>query len=259
MDKKRRKQELLRIAGRQIRFDFPMSRRTTFRVGGNAEAVYEANDPEGLSRVVSFLFKEEIPCLVAGKGSNLLVRDGGIAGVVIFLAGAFADIQLEGSDYPDISAGAGLSISDLLIWCREKGLSGLEFLAGIPGSVGGAVAMNAGAFGKETGSRVREIRLVSRRGQLAVRDRSRLRFSYRDSNLEAGAIITNVLFRLDRHTPKTVSAQDRRLSQETKGDPTPRISKRRINIQKSAQRLCRQTYRAGGIEREENRRGHDLK
>ena len=203
----RQKTELLRIAGRQIGFDFPMSQHTTLRVGGNAEAVYEASDPEGLSGVVSFLVKEEIPYLVAGKGSNLLVRDGGIGGVVILLAGVFADIQFEGSDYPDILAGAGLSIADLLIWCREKGLSGLEFLAGIPGSVGGAVAMNAGAFGKETGPRVREIRLVSQRGQLMARDRSRLRFSYRNSNLEPGVVITNVLFRLDRDAPKTVSAR----------------------------------------------------
>jgi UDP-N-acetylmuramate dehydrogenase len=204
---KTQKVELLRIAGRQISFDIPMSRHTTLRVGGNAEAVYEASNPEGLSGVVSFLVKEEIPYLVAGRGSNLLVRDGGISGVVIFLAGTFADIEFEGSDYPDILAGAGLSIVDLLMWCREEGLSGLEFLAGIPGSVGGAVAMNAGAFGKETGSRVREIRLVSQRGQLTVRDRSRLRFSYRDSNLEAGIVITNVLFRLDRDDPKTVSAR----------------------------------------------------
>ena len=200
------KTELLQIAGRQIGFDFPMSQRTTFRVGGNAEAVYEANDPEGLLQVVSFLaLKKRYPAWWQGRGSNLLVGDGGIRGVVVFLAGDFADIQFEESDYPDISAGAGLSISDLMIWCREKGLSGLEFLAGIPGSVGGAVAMNAGAFGEETGSRVREIRLVTRRGQLAVRDRSRLRFSYRASNLEAGVVITDVLFRLDWDTPKNVS------------------------------------------------------
>ena len=203
----RQKSELLQIAGRQIGFDFPMSQHTTFRVGGNAEALYEASDPEGLSRVVSFLVDEGIPYLVAGRGSNLLVRDGGIGGVVIFLAGAFTDIQFEGFDYTDISAGAGLSIVDLLIWCREKGVSGLEFLAGIPGSVGGAVAMNAGAFGKEIGPRVREIRLVSQHGQLTARDRSLLRFSYRDLDLEAGVVITNVLFRLDRDSPKTVSAR----------------------------------------------------
>ncbi len=203
----RQKTELLRIAGRQIGFDFPMSQHTTFRVGGNAEAVYKASDPEGLCRVVSFLVNEGIPYLVAGRGSNLLVKDGGIGGVVILLAGAFADIQYEGSDYSDILAGAGLSIVNLLIWCREEGISGLEFLAGIPGTVGGAVAMNAGAFGKEIGPRVREIRLVSQSGQPTARDRSRFRFSYRDLDLEAGVVITNVLFRLDRDTPETVSAR----------------------------------------------------
>ena len=203
----RQKTELLRIAGRQIGFDFPMSQHTTFRVGGNAEAVYKASDPEGLSRVVSFLVNEGIPYLVAGRGSNLLVKDGGIGGVVILLAGVFTDIQHEGSHSSDILAGAGLSIVDLLIWCRKEGISGLEFLAGIPGTVGGAVAMNAGAFGKEIGPRVREIRLVSQSGQLTVRDRSQLKFAYRDLDVEAGVVITNVLFRLDQDTPKTVSAR----------------------------------------------------
>ena len=203
----RQKTELLRIAGRQIGFDFPMSRHTTFRVGGNAEAAYEANNPEGLCRMVPFLVNEGIPYLVAGRGSNLLVKDGGIRGVVILLAGAFAVIKSEESDYSDILAGAGLPIVDLLIWCREEGISGLEFLAGIPGSVGGAVAMNAGAFEKEIGPRVQEVSLVSKSGQLTVRDRSRLRFSYRDLDLEAGVVITDVLFRLDRGTPKTVSAR----------------------------------------------------
>jgi len=184
-----------------------MGRHTTFRVGGNAEAVYEASDSEGLCRVVSFLVNEGIPYLVSGRGSNLLVKNGGIGGVVILLAGTFAHIQVEGSGNSDIWAGAGLSTADLLIWCREEGVSGLEFLAGIPGSVGGVVAMNAGAFGKEIGPRVLAVRLVSRGGQLSERDRSRLRFSYRDCDLEAGVVITHVLFRLDRETPETVSAR----------------------------------------------------
>jgi len=202
----RQKTKLLSIAGRQVGFDSPMSQHTTIRVGGNAEAVYEASDLEGLCRVIAFLVNEGIPYLVAGRGSNLLVKDGGIGGVVILLAGVFADIQYEGSDYSDVLAGAGLSIVDLLIWCREEGISGLEFLAGIPGTVGGTVAMNAGAFGKEIGARVREIRLIGQSGKLTIRDRSRLRFSYRALHLEKGIVITHVVFRLDRDTQKTVSA-----------------------------------------------------
>jgi UDP-N-acetylmuramate dehydrogenase len=142
---------------------------------------------------------------VIGRGSNLLVGDGGIGGVVILLSGSHAEIGRKKSDHSGISVGAGLAISDLLIWCRDAGISGLEFLAGIPGTVGGAVAMNAGAFGNEIGTRVTQIRLVTPRGELALIDRSRLRFSYRTLDLEKGAVITQVSFRLDRETGKTVS------------------------------------------------------
>ena len=157
----RQKTELLRIAGKGVEFDSPMSGHTTFRVGGSAEALYKANDIERLCRVISYLAEEEIPYLVVGRGSNLLVKDGGIGGVVILLSGALAKIDCKKSDYPEITVGAGLSIADLLIWCRGEGLAGLEFLAGIPGTIGGAVAMNAGAFGKEIGDSVREIRLLT--------------------------------------------------------------------------------------------------
>ncbi|MBW1782155.1 MAG: UDP-N-acetylmuramate dehydrogenase [Deltaproteobacteria bacterium] len=201
----RQKIELRRIGGPQVRFDSPMSRLTTFRVGGNAEAIYESMDLEGLRRVISYLVQEEIPYLVIGRGSNLLVGDGGIRGVVILLSGSHAEIGRKKSDHSGISVGAGLAISDLLIWCRDAGISGLEFLAGIPGTVGGAVAMNAGAFGNEIGTRVTQIRLVTPRGELALIDRSRLRFSYRTLDLEKGAVITQVSFRLDRETGKTVS------------------------------------------------------
>ena len=201
----RQKAELLRIAAGRVEFNSPMSQRTTFRVGGNADAFYEASNMEGLCRVLPYLVREEIPYLVIGRGSNLLVRDGGIRGVVIFLSGAHAEIDRKKSGGPEITVGAGLSIADLLRWCREAGMSGLEFLAGIPGTVGGAVAMNAGAFGNEIGSRVREIRLVTPGGERMAIDRSRLAFSYRALDLKKGAVITRVGFRLDREDGKTVS------------------------------------------------------
>ncbi|MFO7600256.1 MAG: UDP-N-acetylmuramate dehydrogenase [Candidatus Desulfacyla sp.] len=201
----RQKTELLRTAAGRVEFDAPMRRRTTFRVGGSAEALYEAPDLEDLCRIVSYLFREEIPYLVIGRGSNLLVRDGGIRGVVILLSGIFSRIEGRQPDESDVLAGAGLSIADLLIWCRRRGLSGIEFLAGIPGTVGGAVAMNAGAFGDEIGAWVREIRLVDPHGELHTIDRSRLIFSYRSLDMERGAIIAQVGFRLNPETGKDVA------------------------------------------------------
>ena len=203
----RQKTELLRIAAGRIEFDSPMIRRTTFRVGGNAEVLYEAPDLEDLCRILPYLVKEEIPYLVIGRGSNLLVRDAGIRGVVIRLSGTLGRIECRKPDGSDILLGAGLSIVDLLIWCRRRGLSGLEFLAGIPGTVGGAVAMNAGAFGDEIGAWVREIRLVDPHGELHTIDRSRLTFLYRALDMEKGAIIAQVGFRLNPETEKGVAGR----------------------------------------------------
>jgi len=203
----RQKTELLRIAAGRVEFDAPMRRRTTFRVGGNAEVLYAATDLEDLCRIVSCLVRENIPYLVIGRGSNLLVRDGGIRGVVILLSGIFSRIEGGQPDESDVLAGAGLSIAGLLIWCRRRGLSGLEFLAGIPGTVGGAVAMNAGAFGDEIGAWVREIRLVDPHGELHTVDRSRLTFSYRSLEREKGTIIAQAGFRLNPDTGKGVAVR----------------------------------------------------
>jgi UDP-N-acetylmuramate dehydrogenase len=201
----RQKTELLRIAAGRVEFDAPMTRRTTFRVGGNADVLCEAQDLEDLRRILPYLVREDIPYLVIGRGSNLLVRDGGIRGVVILLSGVLGRIDCSRPDECNILAGAGLSIADLLTWCRRRGLSGLEFLAGIPGTVGGAAAMNAGAFGNEIGTWVRELRLVDPRGEVHVIDPSRLSFSYRALDMEKGSVIAQVSFRLNPQTRKRVA------------------------------------------------------
>jgi len=202
----RQKTELLRIAPGPIEFDAPMTHHTTLRVGGNADVLCKAQRLDDLCRILPWLVREEIPYLVIGRGSNLLVGDGGIRGVVILLSGAFGRIEgrEQGPDESDILAGAGLSIADLLIWCRRRGLTGLEFLAGIPGTVGGAVAMNAGAFGNEIGAWVREVRFVDPQGEIQVIDRSRLTFSYRALRLEKGIVIAQVGFRMKQTTEKRV-------------------------------------------------------
>lgn len=193
----RQRAEILGIASGRVEWKAPMARRTTFRVGGNAEALCEIHELGGLSRMVSYLNQEGIPYLVVGRGSNLLVQDGGIRGVVIRLSGNLGRMDRETPNGSKIMAGAGLSIVDLLIACRRQGLSGLEFLAGIPGTVGGAVAMNAGAFGEEIGSYVQELRMVDSKGNIHVVDRSRLTFLYRRLELETGTVIAQAAFGLN--------------------------------------------------------------
>jgi UDP-N-acetylmuramate dehydrogenase len=203
----RQKTDLLRITRKAVAFDAPMASFTTFRVGGPADALCEVADLETLRRILPFLAGEGIPYLVIGRGSNLLVRDLGIRGAVIRLSGDLDRIHFAGADGCHVLAGGGLSMVDLLIGCRRRGLSGLEFLAGIPGTVGGGVAMNAGAFGEDTAGRVRETVWVDRRGQVHTSDRSGLRFSYRSLSMEEGSVIAQAGFLLTPGTEKQVARQ----------------------------------------------------
>lgn len=201
---KRQRRRLMELSGLRVTFDCSMSRYTTFGVGGPAEAVYEAGDLEELRRVLVFVNSESIPFLVVGGGSNLVVRDGGLEGVVILLRKSLAGIEKIGTDGLTVLAGGGASLSELIGFCRKEGLGGLEFLIGIPGTVGGAVAMNAGAFGEEIGSKIEEIQAISPTGDLLVRNRSQIRFSYRSLDGIEGGVIVGVCFELERATQEDI-------------------------------------------------------
>jgi len=204
MDERDRR-SLEEIGGRWIRFHCSMSQYTTFRVGGRVDAIYFAQELSTLKRMVSYLSGEGIPYLVVGKGSNLLVKDGGLQGVVIILQGELATIEQNEKNNRIIVAGGGLSIGELLSYCKLKGLSGLEFLSGIPGTMGGAVAMNAGAFGKEMGSITQDIEMITRQGDLVVMDKSQINFSYRTASIPKGAVIVKARFELSKEDPDTIA------------------------------------------------------
>lgn len=220
------KRELSRLCGGRIRFDVPMSEHTTFRAGGRAEALYEAHEAEELRKALQFLKRESIPYLVCGGGSNLLVRDGGLEGAAIRLTGALADLARDDGQAPNVLlAGGGLSLARLLAFCRREGLGGLEFLAGIPGTVGGAVAMNAGAFGKETSEAVEAASILSPSGETALKTREELAFSYRRLEMQAGSVILQTRFSLEREAPETVSKRiaqnlERRKARQPLGRPS---------------------------------------
>jgi UDP-N-acetylmuramate dehydrogenase len=211
---KRQKGQLVSLAGENVRFDCPMARYTTFGTGGPVEALYEAGSTELLQQVIAYLNKEQIDYLVIGRGSNLLVRDGGLEGVAILLAGSLAVIEEqkeslsaanEQAGDSTILAGAGVSIVDLLAYFRESRLGGLEFLAGIPGTIGGAITMNAGAFGKEIASSVEELHVITAQGEVVVIDGSQLRFSYRALEIEKGDLIIRARFKLVREAEGVVA------------------------------------------------------
>jgi UDP-N-acetylmuramate dehydrogenase len=197
---------LKRMGGDRVRFGVPMSGWTTFRVGGPAEAFYEPIQMDELRELVLGLGRRDIPYFVLGRGSNLLVLDQGIDGVVVVLAGSFKEIRHDQTEEgPVIHSGAGASLGALLSYCRRNGLSGLEFAAGIPGSVGGGLVMNAGAFGGEMGERVLGLTVLTPRGETMPLDRSQLVFSYRALSLEPGTVITHARFRVETASPDMVT------------------------------------------------------
>jgi UDP-N-acetylmuramate dehydrogenase len=204
MDEKDR--EWLRaIGGARVRFGVPMSGWTTFRVGGPAEALYEPVQVEELRELILGLAQRDIPHFMVGRGSNLLVLDQGVDGVVVVLAGAFTEIRHDQTeDGAVVHAGAGASLGDLLSYCRRNGFAGLEFAAGIPGSVGGGVVMNAGAFGGEMGEKVLGLTALSGHGETIQLARSQMVFSYRSLKWEQSTVITHVRFRVEKEPPDVV-------------------------------------------------------
>jgi len=160
----------------EMRIDESMARHTSWRAGGCADRLYRPADIEDLVALLRSLPESE-PLAWVGLGSNLLVRDGGIRGTVILTKGVI-DSAAQ-TDVNRVRAEAGISCAKLARFCARAGLSGAEFLAGIPGTFGGALAMNAGAFGGETWPLVVEVETIDRRGELHRRSPDEYRVGYR--------------------------------------------------------------------------------
>lgn len=180
-----------------LRHRVPLSRYTSWRVGGPADRFYEPADLDDLCVFLRLLPPEE-PVLFIGLGSNLLVRDAGVRGTVIFLHGLLSELRVTGredflewsarlqEDEAVVYAEAGVSSPKLARFVSGEGIEGAEFLAGIPGTVGGALAMNAGCYGRETWSAVLQVLTVDRSGRLHTRSREAYDIGYRHVRLITG-------------------------------------------------------------------------
>lgn len=185
-EKSRLARELMRLLPGQVRLDEPMKLHTTWRIGGPADLFVEPDGVASLAQALAFARRENLPVTVIGNGSNLLVKDGGIRGLVVKIGGGFRWLNIQGSR---ITAGAGTGLARLTGAAKEAGVGGFEFLAGIPGTVGGAVVMNAGAFGKATSDLCESVQLMDETGRLAERPGTALGFGYRTSNLQGSKLI----------------------------------------------------------------------
>jgi UDP-N-acetylmuramate dehydrogenase len=192
--------------GSAVRFDVPLARLTSLRVGGPVDAVASPTNRAQLCATLRHLARARVPHHVIGGGFNSLALDAPVAGVVIQLA---RWRRLEERPGLALRVEAGVSHSQLTRFCAERGFSGLEFGAGIPGSIGGWIAMNAGIPGREIGERVLEIEVASPTGSgIAHLPREVLHFRYRAlRGLAPGSVITSALIRVDRSTPERVRAE----------------------------------------------------
>lgn len=173
------RERLLQVMGSGIiKLHEPLSRHTTMRVGGPAQFWVEPETEEGFADLVCFCFDENIPFMVMGRGSNLLVRDGGIPGVVAHLVrGDFARYEVHGDE---ITAGAGVRLKQLTAIARNAGISGFEWMEGIPGNLGGSLRMNAGAMGAQTFEQVVRVKCCDQDGNIFTRSPAEMEIYYRD-------------------------------------------------------------------------------
>jgi UDP-N-acetylmuramate dehydrogenase len=181
---------LPKLRGR-VQLDAPLAPFTWFRVGGKAEALIRPADAEDLAQFLRAL-PLEVPVQVIGAASNLIVRDGGLPGVTIRLARGFSAIE---PDAAGIAAGAAALDVTVAEHAAAAGLGGLEFLSGIPGTIGGAVAMNAGAYGGEIAAVLDWAELVTRSGEQRRMTAADLAFAYRHAALPAGAVVVRAHLR----------------------------------------------------------------
>ena len=173
--------------GVAVRKDELLSLHTTLGVGGPCDLMVWVSDLGGLRKVLEETCAETVPVMVLGAGSNVLVRDGGIEGMVLRLAGEFAHIEVES---PGMSAGAGANLAAVVSEATAAGIGGLEFLSGIPGTLGGAVAGNAGSGSEWISERLTEVRFLNAGLVEISAEPEDLGFGYRSSNMPPGHIIT---------------------------------------------------------------------
>jgi UDP-N-acetylmuramate dehydrogenase len=194
-----------------LKYDEPMVRHTSWRVGGNAECYFKPADIDDLCCFLSTL-SEDDPIMWIGMGSNLLVRDGGIKGTVISTANVPNELEVVGVNLVRVSA--GIPCAKVARFCAKSELLGAEFLAGIPGTIGGALAMNAGAFGGETWDIVSSVEILNRLGQREKRNKDEFEIAYRNVNLANDEWFITAELKLDLDSEKIASQRINQLLEQ---------------------------------------------
>ena len=198
--------ELIDAGVKDVRTDEPLSQHTTWRVGGPADLFIYPRSKDELERAMQIVRRHGLPWRVIGRGSNLLVRDGGIRGAVFKIGEGLDGLSIDGTR---VVAGGGCSLIKLSRQTARQGLTGLEFAEGIPGTVGGAVCMNAGAHGSETSRVLTSAEVLLDSGERVVLSKEGLGFRYRTSVLQGKVkgIVTEATFQLAHGDPQKIAAE----------------------------------------------------
>jgi UDP-N-acetylmuramate dehydrogenase len=217
--------ELKQISGLRVKVDEPLARYTSMKIGGPADYFVEAQTDAALASLLRLVNQQGMNFCLLGNGSNVLISDRGVRGVVIRLAGEFKKIQwAEDGEWVHVNVGAAYAVTQLVREAARKGFAGLEFAEGIPGSVGGALFMNAGAYGSEFERVVDQVEGVTAQGAPICLGRREMTFSYRDSHLPPGTTVTRVRMRLRKAESVEVGSRlqelvSRRKSSQPSGYP----------------------------------------
>ena len=194
MDWKEALPEIVTQPGSRLRFGESLAKHTHFGIGGEATAYIEISTVSELAALARFHEQWDVPVAIIGRGSNLLVSDTGFKGISVRLVGELAKLEADGKV---VSVGAGLSLPALSKTMSRSGLSGVEFALGIPGSVGGALIMNAGAWGSSFGDVVTDVTVMTDSGELVNLTHAEAAFEYRHSGLEAYFCVTGATLALE--------------------------------------------------------------
>lgn len=205
------RQKFIDVLGNErVLFDEPMSSHTTFRIGGPAEVFAMPENYEQIGAVLKLCDQEQLPYFVLGNGSNLLVSDSGYRGVIIQMDRNMEEIRLEGNE---IHACAGALLSSIAVAARNASLTGFEFAGGIPGTLGGAVVMNAGAYGGELKDVLKEAVVMDREGKIFTIPVEELEMGYRTSVIKtAGYLVLEAVIALEKGDPEKIRATMKDLS-----------------------------------------------
>ncbi len=210
--KEEMRQKFIEILGNnRVLFDEPMSQHTTFRIGGPADVFVMPENYEQIREVLRLCKEEKLPFFVLGNGSNLLVSDSGYRGVIIQMDRNMEEIRLDGEE---IHACAGALLSSVAVAARNASLTGFEFAGGIPGTIGGAAVMNAGAYGGELKDVLKEVTVMTREGEILTIPADKLEMGYRTSIIKtAGYLVLEAVISLKKGDEEKIRAVMKELSE----------------------------------------------